>query len=176
MAFRCTNREGIRTAEGALDLPRDGEGRELLRTKRWLPLRGDGAVAPNAVLIVPEELQGAVAGLATAGALGGKQLPEAIDPRTWRLAEQVVREILGRMGRERQVQRLLEALIRLEFHRPTTARGLSCPILIALTLSSSKTRYRRLSGDIPGGIWCVLPPNSSGGTTTGQRCETPLNL
>ena len=100
----------IRPSEGPVLLPQHSEVRNLLRCRRWLPQRDGGALAPDAVLIAPKELQDAVAGLATAGAFGVKRLPEAVDSGTWGKAEPVVREILGRLGRERQVQRMIDAL------------------------------------------------------------------
>ena len=101
---------GIRTSEGSVLLPQDRELRDLLRRSRWLPRRDGGALAPDAVLVAPKELLHAVAGLASAGAFGEKQLPEAVDSRVWKTAEPVVRELLGRPSRERQVQRMVDAL------------------------------------------------------------------
>ena len=100
----------IRPSEGPMLLPQHGGVRDLLRYSRWLPQRDGGALAPDALLIAPKELQDAVAGLATAGAFGEKRLPEAVDSGTWRKAEPVVRESLGRLDRERQVQRMVNAL------------------------------------------------------------------
>ena len=100
----------IRPSEGPVLLPQDDELRDLLRRSRWLPQRDGGALAPDAVLIAPQELRDAVAGLAAASAFGDKRLPEAVVSGTWRTAEPVVREILGRLGRERQVQRMVDAL------------------------------------------------------------------
>ena len=100
----------IRASEGPVLLPEDGELRDLLRRSRWLPQRDGGALAPDAVLIAPKEVLDAVADLAAAGAFGDKRLPEAVDPGIWRTAEPVVRELLGRLSRERQVQRMVDAL------------------------------------------------------------------
>ena len=100
----------IRPSEGPVILPRDDELRELFRHSRWLPQHDGGALAPGAVLIAPKELQDTVAGLAEAGAFGDMRFPDAVDSRIWRTAEPVVREILGRLGRERQVQRMVDAL------------------------------------------------------------------
>ena len=100
----------VRSPEGPVLLPQDGELRNLLRRSRWLPLRDGGALAPDAVLIAPQELLDAVAGLAAAGAFGDKRLPEAIDPGIWGTAEPVVRAILGHLSRERQAQRIVDAL------------------------------------------------------------------
>ena len=100
----------VRSSEGPVLLPQDGALRDLLRRGRWLPRRDGGALAPDAVLIAPKELLHAVAGLAAAGAFGDKRLPEAVDSRIWGTAEPVVRELLGRLSRERQVQRMVDAL------------------------------------------------------------------
>ena len=100
----------VRSSAGPVLLPQDGALRDLLRSGRWLPRRDGGALAPDAVLIAPKELLHAVAGLAEAGAFGDKQLPEAVDSRIWETAEPVVRELLGRLSRERQVQRMVDAL------------------------------------------------------------------
>ena len=100
----------IRPSEGPVLLPQDGELRDLLRRSCWLPQRDGGALAPDAVLIAPKELLDAVAGLAAAGAFGDKRLPEAVDSGIWGTAEPVVRELLGRLSRELQVQRMVDAL------------------------------------------------------------------
>ena len=100
----------VRSSEGPVLLPQDGALRDLLRRGRWLPRRDGGALAPDAVLIAPKELLDAVAGLAAAGAFGAKRLPEAVDSGIWGTAEPVVRELLGRLSRELQVQRMVDAL------------------------------------------------------------------
>ena len=100
----------VRSPEGPVLLPQDRELRNLLRRSRWLPRRDGGALAPDAVLVARKELLDAAAGLASAGAFGENRLPEAVDSGTWRAAEPVVREILGRLGRDRQVQRMVDAL------------------------------------------------------------------
>ena len=100
----------IRPPDGPVLLPQDGGLRDLLRRGRWLPRRDGGALAPDAVLIAPKGLLHAVAGLAAAGAFGDKRLPEAVDSGIWETAEPVVRELLGRLSRERQVQRMVDAL------------------------------------------------------------------
>ena len=100
----------IRPSEGPALLPQDGELRDLLKCSRWLPRRGDGGLAPDVVLIAPKDLLDAVTGLAAADAFGDKRLPEAVDSGIWRAAEPVVREILGRLSRERQLQRMVDAL------------------------------------------------------------------
>ena len=102
--------DSVRSAEGQMALPRNPDLRDLLRHRCWLPHRYDGGFAPDAVLIAPKELLKEVAGLAAAGAFGDKRLPEEIHPGTWETAEQVVREILGRLGQDRQVQRIADAL------------------------------------------------------------------
>ena len=99
----------IRPLEGPVLLPQDGELRDLLRHSHWLPQCDGGALAPDAVLIAPNEILGAVAGLAAAGAFGDKRLPAAVDSGIWGTAEPVVREILGRR-RDRQLQRMADAL------------------------------------------------------------------
>ncbi len=101
----------VRTSTEPVNLPQDSVLREKLRCDRWLPRRNGDALAPEAVLIAPKELLHAVAGLAAAGALGGKHLPEAVDSRVWNTAEPLVRELLGRLSRERQIRRLAEALV-----------------------------------------------------------------
>ena len=100
----------VRSSEGPVLLPQDGALRDLLRRGRWLPRRDGGALAPDAVLIAPKELLHGVAGLAAAGAFGDRRLPEAVDSGIWGTAEPVVRELLGRLSRERQVQRMVDAL------------------------------------------------------------------
>ena len=102
--------DSVRSAEGQMALPRNPDLRDLLRHRCWLPHRYDGGFAPDAVLIAPKELLKEVAGLAAAGAFGDKRLPEEVHPGTWETAEQVVREILGRLGQDRQVQRIADAL------------------------------------------------------------------
>ena len=100
----------VRTSEGSALLPQDRELRDLLRRSRWLPRRDGGALAPDAVLVAPKDLLHAAAGLAAAGVFGEKRFPDAVDPGAWRTAESVVRELLGRSSRERQVQRMIDAL------------------------------------------------------------------
>ena len=100
----------LRSDDGQMSLPRDLDLRQLLRTSSWLPDRSGQGLAPEAVLIAPEEVLDAVADLAEHGAFGDKRLPDAVDPRTWQTAEPVVREILGRMSRAHQVERLADAL------------------------------------------------------------------
>ena len=100
----------VRPTAGAVLLPQDSTLRDRLRRGRWLPRHDGDALAPDAVLVVPKELLQAVAGLAAAGAFGDKQLPEAVDSGIWGTAEPVVRELLGRLSRERQVQRMVDAL------------------------------------------------------------------
>ena len=103
--------QGVRSADGQMTLPRAPKLRELLRRRCWLPHRDSEGLAPDAVLVAPEKVLDAVADLAVAGAFGDKRLPEAVNPRIWRTVEPVVREILARPGRDRQVQRLVDALI-----------------------------------------------------------------
>ena len=97
-------------AEGPVLLPQDDELRNLLRRSHWLPRCDGGGLAPDQVLLAPRELVGAIAGLAPAATFGDNRFPEAIDPRMWATVESVVREILGRLSRERQVQRVADAL------------------------------------------------------------------
>ncbi len=101
----------VRPSEGPALLPQDGELRDLLRHTRWLLQREGGALAPDGVLIAPKEITDAVAGLAAADAFGDRRFPEAVDPRIWGTVEPVVREILGRLSRECQVQRMVDALV-----------------------------------------------------------------
>ena len=99
-----------RSSKGRVLLPRDDELRDLLRRSCWLPQRNGGTLAPYAVLIAPKEVLDGAAGLAAAGAFGNNRLPEFFDPGIWAMVEPVVREILGRPSRERQVQRMVDAL------------------------------------------------------------------
>ncbi len=102
--------QSVRSADGQMTLPQDSDLRERLRHTCWLPVGNDDGVAPEAVLIAPEELLKKVSGLAVAGALGDKRLPKDVHPETWQIAERVVREILGRLSQDRQVQRIADAL------------------------------------------------------------------
>ena len=102
--------QSVRSPDGHMTLPQDSDLRERLRRTCWLLVGDDDGVAPEAVLIAPEEVLNAIAGLAAAGALGAKRLPEDVDPGTWQTAEQVVREVLRRRGRDHQVQRIADAL------------------------------------------------------------------
>ena len=102
--------QSVRSVDGQMTLPQDSDLRELLRHTCWLPVGDEDGVAPAAVLIAPKEVLKEVSGLATAGAFGDKRLPEDVHPETWQTAEQVVREILGRLGQDRQVQRIADAL------------------------------------------------------------------
>ncbi len=102
--------QSVRSADGQVTLPRAPGLRELMRHRRWLPHRDHGGLAPDAVLVAPKEVLHAVAELAKYDSFGDKRLPNAVDPSIWPTAEPVVREILGRLGRERQLQRLIDAL------------------------------------------------------------------
>ena len=102
--------QGVRCDDGQMTLPRAPDLRELLRHSCWLPDRNGGGLAPDAVLVAPEEVLDAVADLASSNAFGDKRLPDAVDPRIWKTAGTVVREILGRPGRDHQVQRMVDAL------------------------------------------------------------------
>lgn len=100
----------VRSNDGRVSLSPDRDLRRLLKDSRWLPDRDGEGLAPKAVLIAPEEVLDAVHDLAANGAFGDKRLPDAVDPQVWPMAEPVVREILGRMGRGRQVERMVDAL------------------------------------------------------------------
>ncbi len=102
--------QSVRSADGQMTLPQESDLCERLIHTCWLPVGDDDGVAPEAVLIAPMELLKEVAGLATAGAFGDKRLPEDVHPETWQTAERVVREILGRLGQDRLVQRIADAL------------------------------------------------------------------
>ena len=102
--------QSVRTSDGQVLLPKDHELRDLLRRSRWLPQCAGGALAPDAVLIAPEELLDAAAGLTATGAFGKMRLPDAVAPGVWKTAEPVVRELLGRPHRDRQLQRMVDAL------------------------------------------------------------------
>ena len=102
----------VRPDDGPVSLPPDRDLRRLLKTSRWLPDRdGTGGLAPEAVIVAPEEVLDAVHDLAAYRAFGDNRLPDAVDPRVWPMAESVVREVLGRMGRGRQVERMVNALV-----------------------------------------------------------------
>ena len=97
----------VRPSERPVLLPEDDELRHLLRHSPWLPVRDGCGLRPDAVLVAPQELLDAVAGLTDA--FGDKRLPEAVDASIWKMAEPVVREIL-RPGRQRQLQKIADAL------------------------------------------------------------------
>ena len=99
----------MRSAGGPVGLPPDL--RRLLRVSCWLPDRDGRGLAPDKVLIAPEEVLDAVHDLAAHRAFGEKRLPDAVDQETWPMAERVVREVLGRMRRGRQVERMVDALV-----------------------------------------------------------------
>ena len=100
----------VRSGDGPVSLPPDPDLRRLLRASCWLPDREGEGLAPSAVLIAPEAVLDAVHHLASHGVFGDKRLPDAVDPKVWSIAEPVVREVLGRMGRGRQVERMVDAL------------------------------------------------------------------
>ena len=102
--------QNIRSDDGPVSLPPSRDLRRLLRASCWLPARDGRGLAPDAVLICPEQVLNAIADLAGYGAFGDKRLPDSIDPQIWQTAEPVVREILGRMGRARQIERMVDAL------------------------------------------------------------------
>lgn len=101
----------LRTADGHISLPSDSELHNLLKCECWLQCRDGSGLAPNAVLVAPKKVLNAAADLADAGAFGHRQLPEVVDPTIWSTAKQVVREILGRPARGRQIQGLVAALV-----------------------------------------------------------------
>ena len=101
---------GVRSTEGHIALPRGSGLRDLLRRRSWLPHRDGRGRAPDAVLVAPDEVLDAVADLAAANAFGDRTLPDTIDPRIWQMAEPVVRDILGHQSRNRQIQRMVDAL------------------------------------------------------------------
>ena len=98
----------VRLDGGLVNLPRGL--RQQLKASRWLPDRDGGGLAPDAVLIAPEQVLVAVADLAANCAFGDKRFPNAIDPQIWPTAEPVVREVLGHMSRGRQIGRMVDAL------------------------------------------------------------------
>ena len=100
----------VRSDDGPVSLPPDRNLRRLLKASRWLPDRDGRGLAPDAVLIGPGQVLNAIADLAKHEAFGDKRLPDAVDPQIWQTTEPVVREILGRMGRARQVERMVDAL------------------------------------------------------------------
>lgn len=101
----------MRSAGGRVSLPPDRDLRRLLRVSCWLPDRDGGGLAPDTVLIAPEEVLDAIHDLAAHRAFGEKRLPEAVDQEIWPVAERVVREVLGRMRRGRKVERMVDALV-----------------------------------------------------------------
>lgn len=101
----------LRTKSNRVTLPRDPKMIELLQTSSWLPHRdGVSGVAPRHLLIVPRELQSAVAPLARAGAIGEHWLSEDIASPIGDAADGVVHEIFNRPGRARQLLNLASAL------------------------------------------------------------------
>ena len=102
--------EGVRSVDGDISLPAAPDLRELLRCRCWLPHGDGGGLAPDSVLVAPEPVLNAVAQLASSEAFGDKVFPDAVDSRCWEAAGPVVREILGRLSRERQLQRIVDAL------------------------------------------------------------------
>ncbi|MCY3837253.1 MAG: hypothetical protein OXH09_01130 [Gammaproteobacteria bacterium] len=102
--------QAVRSDDGQLMLPQASGLRELLRHRCWLPDRDGGGLEPESVLVAPQEVLDAVSDLDSSNAFRNKRLPDAVDPRIWEMAERVVREILGRQGRDRQIQRMVDAL------------------------------------------------------------------
>ena len=100
----------LRPGGGNVDLPDDPRLRQALRQHPWLPLEGGGRVAPDSLLIAPDEVLSGLQKLSDAGALSGKKLPADIDSDFWPRGEAVVRELLGRLPRLRQLERVHEAL------------------------------------------------------------------
>ena len=100
----------VRSDDGPVSLPPDRDLRRLLKSSSWLRDRVGRGLAPEAVLIGPGQVLNAVADLAECGAFGDKRLPDTVDPQVWQTAEPVVREILGRIGRARQIERMVDAL------------------------------------------------------------------
>ena len=100
----------VRSEDGQVNLPSDRDLRRLLRTRQWLPDRDGKGLAPDAVLIAPEQVLNAIADLAANRAFGDKQLPDAVDPQIWSMARPVVRKVLGRQARRRQIERMVDVL------------------------------------------------------------------
>lgn len=76
-------------------LPRRTELLERLKGSRWLPLKQDwGGAAPETLLLLPQELEQVAAQLASTGALGGRHLVGAFEPKTWHSFRGAVQEIL----------------------------------------------------------------------------------
>jgi len=97
--------------DGPVLLPRNDEIRDLLRQKKWLPDQNqEKGIAPCSILLLPEQMQARVSVLAKAGAIGGGHLPDDVRKEMWRRGEAVVREILGRLSRGRQVRDLARTL------------------------------------------------------------------
>jgi hypothetical protein len=93
-------------------LPQNLEVRELLKCRPWLPCRDakKEGLAPDELIVLPDELASSVEPLSRQGALSGKRLASAVDPEAWEMAKRLVAEIQGRLNRARRVQRLVDAL------------------------------------------------------------------
>ena len=111
--WRYANRivRHLSSGDGAAVAPGNPDLRQLLKARAWLPGRHGQGLAPEAVLIAPPEVLDAVRDLAKCGAFGDKRLPDAVDPTFWRTARPIVREVVGRMGRARQIGRIVDAMV-----------------------------------------------------------------
>lgn len=97
--------------DGRVVLPRDSGLLDRLRDAAWMPHRDKrSALAPSNLLMLPRELQQHAAPLVRAGTLGDYGLVNDVGAAFWEVAEDVVREVLGRPTNSHQVRRLAGAL------------------------------------------------------------------
>ena len=95
---------------GEVDLPNDSELRVALRKRPWLPLRADGGVAPDNLLVAPDNLLSTIAPLGRACVFGKFHLPQDVDADFWERSETVVRTVIGSLSRVRQAKRIVDAI------------------------------------------------------------------
>ena len=88
--------------------PDSSELCEFLLTKSWLPTCDDGepGLAPEKLIDLSEDMLSTVRPLANA--LGNYRLPDAVSPRIWHSAKEIVHEVLGCPDR---LQRFAEHLV-----------------------------------------------------------------
>jgi hypothetical protein len=91
-------------------LPSNKDLRDQLKTVAWLPCRDGSVVSPEHLLTVPSSMDSVLAPLAASGALGDFRLSDSIDSSLWNKSEKIVTELMGRLGRTRQVERVAYAL------------------------------------------------------------------
>ena len=170
--------QSVRPSEGQVHLPQDGELRDLLRRSRWLPQRDGGALAPDAVLIAPEELLDAAAGLAATGAFGDNAASRRRRSRGYgkrrsrwferssgaRVANASFSGWSTRLGTDRDREgRPWRVACHAESRTRRRFPDRGCPA----------NDPRRQA--IPAGSWCMWPPALSGTATAGCRHMIPRN-